>query len=157
MIDISGWEHPFPSRAKPGERMDDDRDIKRILRDFRTIAVVGLSHKPDRPSHRVARYMQERGYRIVPVRPGCGGEETILGEKVYPTLRDIPFPVELVNVFRRPEAVPGVVDAALAMGARALWLQEGITHPEAEARARSAGLLVVADHCLLKAHMRLVG
>lgn len=134
--------------------MEEDREIEQILR-LRTIAVVGLSTKPDRPSHRVARYMQSCGYRIVPVRPGCGADECILGEKVYPSLREVPFPVEVVDVFRKPEAVPQVADEAIAAGARALWLQEGIAHPEAEAKARSAGLLVVSDQCLLKAHMRL--
>jgi predicted CoA-binding protein len=133
---------------------DDDSAVRRIVQGFRTVAVVGLSPKPDRPSHRVARYLQGCGYRIVPVQPGV---EEVLGERCYPSLSAIPFPVEVVDVFRRSDAVPPVAEEAAAIGAKALWLQEGITHPEAEAKARAAGLLVVSDRCLLKEHMKLAG
>ncbi len=122
-------------------------DIETILKQYRTVAVVGLSPKPDRASYRVASQLQRCGYRIVPVRPG-GGE--ILGEKVYSTLSEIPFPVEVVDVFRQSEAVGPIADEAIKIGAKVLWLQEGVTNPEAEERARAAGLKVVSDLCMLK-------
>lgn len=120
-----------------------------IFANSRTIAVVGLSAKPTRASHGVAEYFQSQGYRIIPVNPK---ETEVLGEKSYPDLKAIPEPVDLVNVFRRPEHVPEIVEEAIAIGARALWLQQGIRHPEAEARAREAGLLVVADACMMVVH-----
>jgi predicted CoA-binding protein len=123
--------------------------IEALLRQIRTIAVVGLSPNPFRPSHGVAEYMQRHGYRIVPVNPG---HTVILGERCYPDLEAVPEPVDLVNVFRRPEQVPPVVEAAIRIGAPALWLQEGVIHEEAAARARAAGLFVVMDRCLLKEH-----
>lgn len=130
----------------------EDSAVLEILRTARTVAVVGLSPRPDRPSHRVASYLQQHGYRIVPVRPD--GEE-ILGERVYRRLTDIPVPVDVVDVFRRPEEVPGVVEDAIRAKARALWLQEGVVHEEAAARARAAGLRVVMDRCMMKEHVRL--
>lgn len=128
--------------------------IARVLKDCRVVAVVGLSPQPDRPSHQVARYLQEHGYRIVPVRPGCA---EILGEKCYPTLKDVPFPVEAVDIFRNVEAIPGVVDEAIAHGAKAVWMQLGLAEPESAARARDAGLLVVMDRCMKVEHSRLLG
>lgn len=122
-------------------------DTETILKTYGTVAVVGLSPDPDRASHRVAAQLQKCGYRIVPVRPG-GGE--ILGEKVYGELTEIPFPVEIVDVFRRSEAVGPIADEAIAIGAKVLWLQEGVTNPEAEDKARAAGLEVVSDRCMLK-------
>ena len=130
----------------------DAETIARILRETRVIAVVGLSAKRFRPSYGVSEYMQRAGYRIIPVNPRDG---VILGEKVYPTLEAIPEPVDLVNVFRRPEYVPAVVESAIRIGARALWLQEEVIHEEAAARAEEAGLAVVMDRCLLKEHRRL--
>jgi predicted CoA-binding protein len=127
-------------------------DIGTILTTSKTVAVVGLSPDPGRASHRVASYLQSAGYRIVPVRPD--GEE-ILGEKVYRSLKDIPFPVDIVDVFRKSEAVPTVANEALEIGVRILWLQEGVSHPEAEAACREAGMVVVSDLCLLKEHRRL--
>jgi predicted CoA-binding protein len=126
--------------------------IERLLRQIRTIAVVGLSPNPFRPSHGVAQYMQRQGYRIIPVNPG---HAVILGERCYPDLEAVPEPVDLVNVFRRPEHAPAVVEAAIRMGAPAIWFQEGVIHEVAAARARAAGLLVVMDRCLLKEHRSL--
>lgn len=126
-----------------------DEDIRRMLEEVRTIAVVGLSHKPERPSYGVSRYMQEMGYSIIAVRPG-GGE--ILGQPVYASLDEAPGAIDVVNIFRRSEFVPPLVDAAIACGARVIWMQEGVFHPEAAAKARQAGIYVVEDACILKAH-----
>lgn len=127
-------------------------DLSNLLRSTRTIAVVGLSPDPFRASHGVAHYMQQHGYRIVPVNPTV---TEVLGEKSYADLESIPFPVDMVNIFRRPEAVPPFVDAAIRIGAKSVWMQEGITHDEAAAKAAAAGLEVVMDRCLLKEHIRL--
>ncbi len=124
--------------------------VDRILA-MKTIAVVGCSPKPDRPGHYVAAYLQERGYRVVPVNPG---HEELLGQTCYPSLSAIPFPVDVVDVFRNPEVVGPVIDEAIKIKAKALWLQDGITHPAGEERARKAGLLVVSDDCLLRQHRR---
>lgn len=129
-------------------------DIETILKNYKTIAVVGLSPKPDRPSHRVSEYMKSQGYRIIPVRPGI---DEVLGEKAYPSLRDIPFPVEIVDVFRRSSEVLPVAEDAAAIGAKVLWLQEGITNREAEKLCTDAGMDVVVDRCILKEHMRYNG
>lgn len=123
-----------------------------ILKSARTVAVVGLSADPSRPSHMVASYLKRQGYRIIPVNPNA---TEVLGEKSYPDLRSVPEPIDVVDVFRRPEHVPGVVEEAIAVGAKALWLQEGVVHPEAAERARQAGLRVVMDRCMLKEHQRL--
>ena len=133
--------------------MSDDA-IRRILEATRTIAVVGLSSKPDRPSHDVAAYLQRAGYRIVPVNPR---ETEVLGEPAYATLRDIPadLPIDLVDVFRRAEETPEVAREAVAIGARTLWLQLGIANDEARAIAEDAGLTVIMDRCLKVDHRRL--
>lgn len=130
----------------------DDATLRRLFGTMRTIAVVGLSPKPNRPSHQVARYMQQAGYRIIPVRPAL---ERILGEPAYASLADLPEVPDLVDVFRAPEHVPEIVDACIALGVPTLWLQEGVVHEEAAARAQAAGLTVVMDLCLLKEHARL--
>jgi predicted CoA-binding protein len=130
----------------------DDAAIRALLERTRTVAVVGLSLQQDRPSHRVARAMQGYGMRIVPVRPGSG---EILGEPAYPGLADIPFPVDLVDVFRAAEHVPAIVDQCLALHCPALWLQEGIVAEEAALRAQAAGMVVVMDRCLYKEYLRL--
>ena len=130
---------------------NDPATIKSILKNSKTIAVVGLSGSKFRPSYGVSAYMQRAGYRIIPVNPR---ETEVLGEKSYPSLEAIPEPVDLVNVFRRPEYVPDIVDSAIRIGARALWLQEEVVHEEAAARARQAGLDVVMDRCILKEHRR---
>jgi uncharacterized protein len=126
-------------------------EIKVLLRRVKTIAVVGLSPKPDRPSFGVSQAMQRFGYRIVPVRPAL---DSALGEKAYAKLADIPFPVDLVNVFRESAAIPGVVEEALAINAPAIWIQEGIVHDAAAEKARAAGLTVVMDRCIYKDYMR---
>jgi len=125
--------------------------IRTLLEHYRTLAVVGLSSKPSRPSCGVAAYMQSKGYRIIPVNPN---ETFVLGEKCYPTLDAIPAPPEIVVVFRRPEHVPAVVESAIRCGARVIWMQEGVRHPKAAARARAAGLEVVEDRCILKEYAR---
>jgi uncharacterized protein len=122
-----------------------------ILQSARTIAVVGLSGKRYRPSYGVAEYLQRSGYRIVPVNP----EETeVLGEKSYPDLDSVPGQVDVVDIFRRSEFVPEIVEAAIRKGAKAVWMQEGVIHEEAASRARQAGLAVVMDRCILKDHRR---
>lgn len=126
-------------------------DELEILRACRVIAVVGLSSNRFRPSYEVAEYMQSKGYRIIPVNPN---ETRVLGEKAYARLEDVPEPVDCVNVFRRPEAVPQIVDSAIAIGAKAVWMQLDITHAEASDKARAAGLLVVEDRCLLIEYRR---
>jgi predicted CoA-binding protein len=129
--------------------MNEDELIDRVLRETKSIAVVGLSDKPHRDSYRVARYLQQVGYRIVPVNPRCS---EILGERCYPELAAIPFAVDLVDVFRRGEDTPPVTRAAVAAGAKALWLQLGIRSDESARIAASAGLPLVMDRCLLVEH-----
>ena len=119
------------------------------------IAVVGLSDRADRPSHRVAKYLQSQGYRIIPVNPRLTGP--VLGEQPYPDLESVPEHVDLVDVFRRPADVPPVVESAIKIGAPAVWMQLGIVHQEAAQRARDAGLDVVMDHCTSIEHRLLVG
>lgn len=114
--------------------------------------MVGLSSKPWRPSHGVAEYLQRAGYRVIPVNPN---ETEVLGEKAYPNLEAVPEKVDIVNVFRRPEFVPEIVEAAIRIGAPAIWMQEGVVNEAAAERARQAGLLVVMDRCILKEHRRL--
>jgi predicted CoA-binding protein len=127
-------------------------DAATVLRESRSIAVIGLSAKPSRPSHGVATYMQAQGYRIIPVNPHY---EELLGEKCYPDLDSVPEAVDIVNIFRRPEFVPDIVEAAIRKGARAVWMQEGVVHEKAAARAREAGLDVFMDQCILKVHRAL--
>jgi predicted CoA-binding protein len=117
--------------------------IEEQLTKSRTIAVVGLSTDPQRPSHYVARYLQEQGYRIIPVNPLV---PEALGERSYPDLRSVPEPIDMVDIFRRPEHVPQVVEDAIAVGARYIWMQAGVVHHGAAARARAAGLSVVMDN-----------
>lgn len=125
--------------------------IDEILRDTKTIAVVGLSSDPARPSNSVSRYMQSHGYRIVPVNPN---EIEIFGEKAYARLVDVPDGVDLVNIFRRSEEAGQHVDEAIRIGARSVWLQEGVIDEEAARRALEAGLAVVMDRCILKEHVK---
>jgi len=125
--------------------------IKEILETYRTIAVVGLSSHPWRASYGVSRFMQSVGYRIIPVNPN---ETEVLGEKVFPSLDDVPGPIEIVDIFRRSEYVPDIVEAAIRRNAKVIWMQEGVIHETAAARAREAGLDVVMDRCILKEHMR---
>jgi len=126
--------------------------IPELLRNSHTIAVVGLSGKRFRPSYGVSEYMQSAGYRIIPVNPN---ERQVLGETSYPQLDDVPETVDIVNIFRRPEFVPEIVEAAIRRGARAIWMQEGVIHEAAAERARQAGLEVIMDRCILKEHRRI--
>jgi len=126
--------------------------IRNILATARTIAIVGLSPNPDRDSCRVAAYLQQHGYTIIPVNPGA---TEILGEKSYPNLREIPGPVDIVDIFRKPEAVPEIVDEAIAIGARVIWMQLGIAHNVAAEKARAAGLQVVMNRCIMIEHRNL--
>ncbi|HEX8926952.1 MAG TPA: CoA-binding protein, partial [Terriglobales bacterium] len=133
--------------------------ITDLLRDARTIAVIGLTSSGIRPSYGVSSYMQQQGYRIIPVNPK--GEE-VLGEAGYKRLGDIPEKVDIVDVFRRPDAVPAIVDEVIAFGTEkgslpALWLQETVVHEQAAEKARQAGITVVMDHCILKEHRRRAG
>jgi|HubBroStandDraft_1064217.scaffolds.fasta_scaffold813354_1 predicted CoA-binding protein len=122
-----------------------------LLKSSRTIAVVGLSAKPQRPSYGVAQYMQSAGYRIIPVNPE---EPEVLDEKSYARLEEIPEHVDIVNIFRRSEFVPEIVDAAIRIGARGVWMQECVIHSEAAEKARRAGLFVIMDRCILKEHIK---
>jgi len=135
--------------AQRGRPMGDP--ISGILEKCKTLAVVGLSSKPSRPSCGVAAYMQRHGYRIIPVNPN---ESSVLGERAYPSLESIPESFDAVVIFRQPQHVPALVEGAIARGARVIWMQEGITHDEAAGRARNAGLEVVQDRCILKEHAK---
>jgi predicted CoA-binding protein len=128
--------------------------IAAILRDAHTVAVVGLSGKRFRPSYGVSEYMQRSGYRIIPVNPR---ESKVLGETCYPDLESIPEPIDIVDIFRRSEFVPEIVDAAIRKGAKVIWMQEGVIHEDAARHATEAGLTVVMDRCILKEHRRLGG
>lgn len=127
-------------------------EIAEILKTAKTIAVVGLSPKPERPSHGVTAYMQTQGYKIIPVNPG---HAEILGEKAYKSLLDVPGPIDIVDIFREPAAVPEIVDHAIQKKAKVIWMQEGIVHNEAAEKARKAGLKVVMNKCIYKEHSRL--
>lgn len=124
-------------------------EILDVLTKTKTIAVVGLSSNPMRPSFGVSQYMQRKGYRIIPVNPN---EQVVLGEKSYRNLGDIPEKIDLVDVFRRPEFVPEIVDEVIRLKIPAIWLQEGVVHQTAAEKARDAGIVVVMDKCILKAH-----
>ncbi|HZG53708.1 MAG TPA: CoA-binding protein [Pyrinomonadaceae bacterium] len=128
------------------------KGIKRILDEYKTIVVVGLSSNTWRASNSVSAYMQSKGYRIIPVNPN---ETEVLDEKAYATLAEVPEQVEFVNVFRRSEEAGAVVDEAIRAGAKAVWLQEGVIDVAAAKRALEAGLLVVMDRCILKEHARM--
>lgn len=134
--------------------MNDDNEMKEILLSARTIAIVGVSSNPEKDSYWIASYLKEMGYRIIPVNPTA---EEILGEKVYPSLSEIPDKVDIVQVFRKPEDVPPVVEEAIKIGAKVVWMQEGISHEEAAQQARAAGLQVVMDACMRVTHRRLIG
>jgi uncharacterized protein len=123
--------------------------IEEMLKESKTIAVVGLSSNPMRASHGVSSYMQSQGYRIIPVNPQ---EDYVLGEKAYASLLDVPEPIDIVDVFRRSDAVPEIVDQAIQKKAAAIFMQEGVVHEEAAEKARQVGIFVVMDRCILKEH-----
>ena len=128
-----------------------DDPVLNILKTSKTIAVVGLSSRRMRPSYGVSEYMQAAGYRIIPVNPN---EREVLGETSYARLEDVPERVDIVDIFRRSEYVPEIVESAIRIGAKAVWMQEGVSHDEAAKRALGAGLFVIEDSCILKEHMR---
>lgn len=137
----------FPAFEMPGEL------VQKILKQYKTIAVVGLSTDPEKAAHYVPKYLKEQGYTIIPVHPKA---TEILGEKAYPSLDAVPVPIDVVNVFRPPSELPAVVDAAIRVKARAVWSQEGIVHNESADRARAAGLEVIMGRCMLKEHRAMV-
>src|SRR6266852_1338369 len=143
----------LPDGAEAATRPGAD-PIADILKKYKTIAVVGLSSNPMRPSHGVTEHMQEAGYRIIPVNPN---ETEVLGEKSYARLEDVPEKIDIVNVFRRAEEVPPVVVSAIRVGAKVVWMQSGIENEEAAERARAAGLAVIEDACILVEHKRRAG
>jgi len=134
--------------------MDDSGKIRRILRSHKTLAVVGLSAQWHRPSYFAAKYMQEHGYRIIPVNPGY---DAILGERCYKSLRDIPDPVDIVDCFRKSGEIPAIAEDAVAIGAKVLWMQLGVHNDQARARAEAAGLEVVENRCVKIEHGRFFG
>ena len=136
----------FPDGAKPSSD-----PIADILKSSQTVAVVGLSSNPMRPSNQVASYLKAAGYRIMPVNPN---EREVFGERSYPRLEDVPVKIDIVDIFRKPEDVPPAVDGAIRIGARVVWMQLGIEHAEAAEKARQAGLVVVMDACALIEHRR---
>jgi predicted CoA-binding protein len=124
----------------------------KILKQYRTVAIVGLSPDPSRPSHRVAKYLTSHGYKVIPVNPDA---QEIFGKTSYPDLSSVLEPIEIVDVFRRSEEVMPIVDEAIKIGAKVVWMQEGVVNEKAASRAREAGLLVVMDKCMFKEHQRL--
>ena len=133
--------------------VDQDAALKQILQENQVVAVVGLSPKADRPSHRIAVYLLDQGYQVVPINPA---HRTVLNQTAYPQLSDIPFTVDLVDVFRKPEYVPDIVQQAIDKKARVLWLQDGVIHHEAALAAASAGMQVVMDRCIFRDHSHFV-
>lgn len=134
--------------------MNNDQMLKEILLSAKTIASVGISSNPQKESFGVVLYLKDHGYRIIPVNPTAA---EIMGEKAYPELSAVPEKIDVVQVFRRPEDVPPVVEEAIKVGAKVVWMQEGIVNEEAAAMARAAGLQVVMDACMRASHRRLIG
>jgi len=126
--------------------------IKKVLTQSKTVAIVGLSAKPEQDSYKVAEYLSGQGYEVLPINPSAS---EILGRKSYSSLRDLPAPPDVVDIFRRAEFAPEIVDDAIAVGAKAVWMQLGVVHKEAAARAREAGLMVVMDRCMKREHQRI--
>lgn len=133
------------------DKIVSDEEVDEILEKSRTVAVVGISNKEDRPSFQVAKYLKEHGYKIIPVNPRL---EEILGEKAYRSLKDIPEPIDVVDIFRRPEAIPPVVDEAIDAGAKVVWMQLGLAHNESACRAEEKGLKAVQNKCMKIEHSR---
>jgi uncharacterized protein len=131
-----------------------DEEIIEILRPPKTIAVVGISDKPERESYAVAEYIQDQSYRVVPVNPMV---ERVLDRPCYPSLRDIPEQIDIVDIFRRPDAVPEIVDQAIEIGAKVVWMQLGVVHEAAAEKAQQAGVKVIMDRCIKREHLRLLG
>lgn len=131
-----------------------DESLREILKNARTVAVVGVSHKEERDSHRVAKYLKEQGYKMIPVNPKYK-DKSVLGEKCYASLKDIPGHVDIVDIFRNVDAIPGIVDEAVEIKAGCVWMQLGLSHEQAAQKARSAGLCVVQNRCMKIEHSRL--
>jgi len=131
-----------------------EEEVANILRDARTVAVVGISQKEERDSNKVAKYLKEHGYRVIPVNPGC---KEVLGEKCYPNLESVPEHIDVVDIFRSVDAIPGIVDEAVSVKAGAVWMQLGLVHNEAAEKARCAGLRVVMNKCMKIEHSRMTG
>jgi predicted CoA-binding protein len=127
-------------------------EIAGILRQAKVIAVIGASPKPERPSHQISAYLKDQGYKVIPVNPG---QTEILGDKCYKSLTEVPEAVDIVDIFRDPEAVPGIVDEAIAKKAKVIWMQLGIVHNEAAEKARQAGLQVIQNKCISVEHQRI--
>ncbi len=127
-------------------------EIRQIFQKSKSIAIVGLSDKADRPSHGVAAYLMENGYRIIPVNPVI---QEVLGQKSYPNLKSIPEKIDVVDIFRKPSEVPSIVEEAIAIGAKTIWMQEGIVHNQSAEKAKKAGLQVVMNKCMLKEHRKM--
>ena len=142
------------SSVNGGEFATTDAERYQILQAYRKIAIVGLSSNPYRPSHFVAVYMRQHGYEVTPVNPR---EQEILGRKSYPSLKEVPPPVEIVDIFRDPAAIPGIVEEAIECGAKVIWMQLGLIHEGAARRAKDAGLQVVMDRCIKIEHARFRG
>jgi predicted CoA-binding protein len=143
---VSDLQCEIPEYNPPSEQ------IKAILEKYKTVAIVGLSPKPERDSYKVAKYLKENHYRIVPVNPG---QKEILGEKCYPNLKAIPFPIDVVDIFRKPEAISPVVDDGIEIGAKVVWMQLGLAHNQAADKARKAGLEVVMNKCIKIEHVNM--
>ena len=143
---VSDLQCEIPEYNPPSEK------IKAILEKYKTVAIVGLSPKPERDSYKVAKYLKENHYRIVPVNPG---QKEILGEKCYPNLKAIPFPIDVVDIFRKPEAISPVVDDGIEIGAKVVWMQLGLAHNQAADKARKAGLEVVMNKCIKIEHVNM--
>jgi len=142
---------PSPATHPAVEPLSESEAISQILDSSKTIAVVGLSNDRTRPSFHVAEYLKSVGYQIIPVNPF---ETEVLGEKSFARLQDVPTSTDVVEIFRRPQFVPEIVDAAIQIRARCVWMQEGIVHADAAERARRAGILVIMNRCMLKEHLR---
>ena len=147
---MRGLQLPVTDQEPQLSATEADR-ITELLESAKTIAVVGLTDTPMRPSYGVSHYMQSQGYRIIPVNPNI---TEWMGEKAYPSLLDVPEKIDIVNVFRRPDAVPEVVEQAIQIKAPVIWMQEGVVHHEAAEKARQAGIFVVMDKCILKEHIK---
>lgn len=130
-----------------------DEEVVEILKSAKTVAVVGISHKEDRDSHKVAKYLKEHGYKIIPVNPKY---KEVLGEPCYPDLKSVPDKIDVVDIFRRVEEIPGVVDEAIQVGAGTVWMQLGLVHNESAEKAKQAGLKVVMNKCMKIEHQRLI-
>jgi predicted CoA-binding protein len=141
---MGGCEIPGPN-ATTGE-------VNEILKCAKTVAVVGISHKEERDSHKVAKYLKEHGYKMIPVNPKY---KEVLGETCYPTLRDVPEHIDVVDIFRNVEVIPAIVDEAIAVKADVVWMQLGLVHDEAAEKARKAGLAVVMDKCIKIEHAQM--